>query len=843
MTIQTRIEIILKGLTLEEKISLLAGQSLWETVSIPEKGIPKIKTSDGPNGARGADFEGGTKAACFPAACCVASTFDLNAAYRIGEALAEETRTKGARCLLAPTTCIHRHPLGGRNFESFSEDPFLSGKLASQVIQGLQSKGIAATIKHFVANEQETDRMTVDELISERALREIYLRPFEIAIKEAEPWAIMTSYNSVNGKHADMNTFLLQTVLRGEWGFEGLVMSDWDGTSSVVESINAGLDLEMPGPVSKRLVEDVVNAVQQGKVMESTIDERARSVLKFLDRLGAFEDPIIPPEQAVDKPEHRALIREVGARGIVLLKNQGPILPLTLDKIEGKKIAVLGLSKTALAYGGGSASLNAHYKVSPWDALVHAVGGSAVLTYSIGANTDRVIPALKDDKSIGRLTGLDKKSGWTMLMYEQNGKEPVHINHGQVASSIFPILREEGFGKTVELVADFIPVETGSHYMGASGFGPAQIFINDTLVYEQKSNCSDTMGFLFSALSETEFTYEFTAGTCYRIRVRTTPRKHVRELEMMKNRPGVRFGLQLASRHDCDLLSDAIALAKDADYALVFTGHDSQWETEGLDQHSFYLPKNGSQDALVSAVASVNKNVVVINSTGVAVAMPWLDDVAAVVQSWFPGQECGNSIVDVLTGKVNPEGRLPVSFPKRLEDAPAYGNFPGEYTNGQRTVNYAEDVFVGYRHYDRTGTDKLNFPFGHGLSYTSFETSQMQVTKQSTDAYSVTVDVTNVGDVAGATVVQAYVGKKEPQAADPIKSLVAFKKIRLQPGEKGTVTLPFALRDCAHFDENARKWIMTAGQYKIMLGNSASDIIQSATVDLPERLSWPTTSP
>ncbi|KAJ3576436.1 hypothetical protein NPX13_g3703 [Xylaria arbuscula] len=815
---------------------------MWETVSIPEKGVPKIKTTDGPNGARGADFTGGTKAACFPAACCVAATFDLNAAYQIGEALAEETRTKGARCLLGPTTCIHRHPLGGRNFESFSEDPYLSGKMASQVIQGIQSKGVSATIKHFVANEQETDRMTVDETISERALREIYLRPFEIAIKEAKPWAVMTSYNSVNGEHADRNTFLLQTVLRGEWGFKGLVMSDWDGTSSIVESINAGLDLEMPGPARKRIVKDVVEAVQQGRVTESTINERARAVLQFLERLRAFEDPVIPPEQAIDKPEHRSLIRDVGARGIVLLKNKGQMLPLTPDKIQGKKIAVLGLAKTALAHGGGSASVNAHYKVSPWDALVQRVGSLATLNYSLGANTDRVTPPLKDDVTVGRLTGLDEKPGWTMLMYEPDGKEPVHIEHGQVSSSIFPIIKDEWYGKTLELVADFTPIETGSHYMGASGLGPTQVFINEELVYEQKSNCSDTMGFLFGALAEPEFRYQFTVGTSHRIRLRTIPAKQVNGLGMLNGRPGLRFGLKLASLHDYDLLSDAVSLAKDADYALVFTGHEQQWETEGLDQPSFNLPRDGSQDALVSAVASVNKNVVIVNSTGVAVAMPWLDDVSAVVQSWFPGQECGNSIVDILIGKVNPEGRLPVSFPKRLEDAPAYGNFPGEITDGQRRVNYAEGVFVGYRHYDRYGSDKLNFPFGHGLSYASFETSPMQVAKQSREEFMVTVSVTNVGSVPGVTLVQVYMGEEEPQLADPVKSLVGFKKIQLQPGEKGTVTMLLALRDCAHFDESSGRWTLTAGKYMIMLGDSASAITQTVIVDIPEQLSWPTLS-
>lgn len=302
----------------------------------------------------------------------MASTFDVDIAYRIGVALGEETLTKGARCLLGPTMCAHRHPLGGRNFESFSEDPYLTGKLAAQNVLGIQSTGVSATIKHFAANEQETQRLYVDEIISERALREIYLKPFEIAVKEANPGAVMTAYNKVNGHHADSQPFLLQQVLRGEWRWDGLVMSDWGGTNSTAAALNAGLDLEMPGPSRWRRIEDVVKAVEAGEVSEKTINERTRRVLQFLERQKCFEDATIPDEQAINKPEHQSLIREAGAKGIVLLKNFGGVLPLTKEKVRGKKVAVFGLAKDCLSSGGGSASVSAHYKVSPWDALRNA---------------------------------------------------------------------------------------------------------------------------------------------------------------------------------------------------------------------------------------------------------------------------------------------------------------------------------------------------------------------------------------------------------------------------------------------------------------------------------------
>ncbi|KAI1864795.1 hypothetical protein JX265_008519 [Neoarthrinium moseri] len=835
MTMKTDIEAVLKSLTLEEKISLLAGQNFWETVPIPGK-VPHIKTSDGPNGARGADFTGGTRAACFPAASNVAATFDLDIANRIGQALAEETQTKGARCLLAPTTCIHRHPLGGRNFESFSEDPLLAGKLASQVIQGVQSKGIAATIKHFAGNEQETERMSVDETISERALREIYLRPFEIAIKEAKPWAVMTAYNQINGEHCDSNSFLFK-VLREDWGWKGLAMSDWGGTNSTAEALNAGLDLEMPGPTLKRKVPDVLAAIKAGKLSESTINDRARTVLEFIDKLKAFEDPTIPPEQAINKPEHQKLIREAGARGCVLLKNEKQVLPLTKDKAKGKKIALVGLAKMPLAHGGGSASLNAHYKISPWDAMQEALGDSAELVYAKGAHTQRILAPIGEDKNAGSVVGLDGKPGFTLNLYDNETKELKETINSHPCSSLSPVM-ESAVMKIAEFIGDFTPSETGSHYMGCTGLSMTQVYINDQLVYDQKKPAPDAMGFLFGAISEEEFTHPFTAGTTYRIKVRSLPPVNIPGLEILNGHTGVRLGLQLASEHDADLQGEAAALAKDADYAIVFTGNDPQWETEGQDQASFNLPRKGSQDALVSAVAAANPNTIVVNSTGVAIALPWLDQVAGLLHAGFAGQECGNSIADVLTGAVNPEGRLPMTFPKALEDAPAHGNFPGEYVNGKLKVEYKEGVFVGYRHYDRVGRGKVNFPFGYGLSYSSFETGNLRVSKSSETEYTVSVDVSNAEGAYGGTLVQVYAGKSETSPEHPVKSLVAFQKVRLQPSKKQSLSLSFATRDLGFFDDTKGQWVVPAGQYDISLGQSAMDLLQTVKITVDQEVTF-----
>ncbi|KAF3359830.1 hypothetical protein VdG1_05039 [Verticillium dahliae VDG1] len=751
---QLDVETVLATLTIDEKITLLAGKSFSESADIPLKGIPSIKSVDGPNGVRSAATDELIRSACFPAGCSLAATFDPLVARRSGRALAAEARGKRAHVLLGPTVCIHRHPLGGRNFESFSEDPFLAGKMASQYILGLQECGVGATIKHFVANEQETKRTTVDETISERALREIYLMPFEIAVREAKPWAVMTAYNHVNGQHCDNHEWLLKTVLRGEWGWKGLVMSDWGGTNSVAAALNAGLDLEMPGPPRIRKLQAVKDAVAKGEVTEDVIDDRVRGVLEWAFKLKAFEDESDPLELGVstDKPELRSIIRESGARGMVLLKNDG-VLPLKKEELKGKRVALIGFAKDALAHGGGSAAVNAYYKVTPWDGLRAALGDDVEFAFAQGAHRERLLAPINKNGSSGAVLGLDGQPGFTRLLFENGRSEPSKTSHG-------------------------------SHYIACSGLGPTKVYVDDKLIWEQTGNSSDPMGSLFLAAPEEEFRHHFEGG-----------RKH-------------------------------------PDLAVVFTGHDPQWETEGRDQDSFNLPRG--QNELIAAVAAANRNTVVVNSTGVAVAMPWLDQVRGLVQAWFPGQECGNSIADVLTGAVNPEGRLPMTFPQKIEDAPAHGNFPGEYVDGQLKVTYEEGVFVGYRHFDRLTRDKVNFPFGHGLSYTSFEYGAMEVAKtpHDNDRYAVRVDVKNIGSVEGAMLVQVYAGSAQASTDTPIKVLAGFQKVRLQPGEVKRIEVFVSVKDFASFDEASKQWVIQGGEYAISLGETAADILQTTIVVL-----------
>lgn len=817
-------------------MSLLAGEDFWHSVPIPSKGVPQFKLSDGPNGARGADFKGGPTAACFPAATCVGATWDPALAGRIGAALAEETETKGARTILAPTLCIHRHPLGGRNFESFSEDPFLTGKMGIQFVNGVQAQGVSATLKHFVGNEQETDRQTVDENIGERALREIYLKPFEMTTKEAKPWAIMTGYNSVNGQHADMNEFTLKQVLRGEWGWDGMVMSDWGGVNSTGASLRAGLDLEMPGATAWRTPEMVRAAINAGEITDKDIDERAMTILKYLKRLRYFEDTTIPRERSINRPEHQTLIRDVAAKGMVLLKNDENILPLPRNKVKGKTVALLGQAKTSFAHGGGSASLNAHYKVTPWDALQAAWGDDVTLTYARGAHTFRALPAMFEG-----VTGLDGSKGFTYKMVEPGNPTPLKVKHS-VTGDCNPANDLNTSHCHISLEGTLSVAETGDYYISLSGTGPCAILIDGKVVREQPDNTTDSMAFIFGSETAPELKLRFEAGRPYRVDIEAEPpiAKEGVNLGCLGGSTGVRVGFMPAKEHDEDLLGDAVEVAANADYAIVFTGNEAIWETEGQDQASFHLPKDGSQDRLVAAVSEVNRNTIVVNSTGVAVAMPWLNKIKALVHTWFGGQEVGNSIADVLTGRQNPEGHLTCTFPKKIEDCPAYGNFPGEVVNGPGTTNrlvtYAEGIFVGYRHFDRIASDKVNFPFGFGLSYTNFTMSDLKV-RENGDDYAVGVSVTNTGKVAGGVAVQVYFGAVEQNYENPLKVLVAFSKVRLNPGETATAVLPVKARDLAFYDETAGKWVVKEGRYNFMVGKNTQEIVLKKQVRVSQR-SW-----
>ncbi|KAF7670956.1 glycoside hydrolase superfamily [Alternaria burnsii] len=795
----------LKGLitqmTFEEKVSLLCGSSFWETSGIDRLGIPRMKLTDGPSGARGEDFNSGLSSACFPAGITLAASFSEQLAREVGKALAQETQTKGARVLLAPTVCPHRHPLGGRNLESFGEDPLLAGRLATEYIKGIQGEGIGACIKHFAANEQETNRSSIDARVGERALREIYIKPFEIAIKGSQPWSIMTAYNVVNGTHADSNKTLLNDILRKQWGYDGHVVADWGGMNSLATALNAGVDLEMPGPASWRTVENIQRALDNNEVSMETLETRIFENLKFLQRSGGFDHATIPLERAEDLLEHRALIRRAGAESAVLLKNKNDVLPLNKEKIGS--IAMIGLAKQCLSQGGGSAAVNPHHNITPFKAFEEAVDGKIQLSYAEGAPVLRNLPACSKD-----VVDLDGNPGFSF-------QDPT------------------GYSRVI-VTGIFTPSTSGKHYISLATLGNTKVYINDELVYDIEGKSADVYAILIGVAVEEQKQFDFVANKPYQIRLEasTVEDPDVKESFMSKCL-GFNFGFMEQHLMEADLLQEAIDVASSSDVAIVFVGNTPAWETEGADRITMALPRDGSLDRLITAVAATNPHTIVVNSTGSPITMPWLQDVSAVLQAWFPGQEAGYSIADVIFGSACPGGKLPVTFPKALSDAPAFDNFPGNLE--ANFVEYKEGIYIGYRHYDRK-PETILFPFGFGLSYTTFDVSNVSISSTSLEkglCLTVTAHVTNTGARPGSETVQVYVGPSNEGAIDrPLKELKGFAKVHLCPGAQQSISVSLEAEKFAYFNEERGMWAVDAGEYAIFVGVSSAQIVSTKKVDM-----------
>ncbi|HEU5379549.1 MAG TPA: glycoside hydrolase family 3 C-terminal domain-containing protein [Ktedonobacteraceae bacterium] len=806
-------EQLLNAMTLAEKISLLAGSDLWHTTPIERLGIPALKMTDGPNGARGGTFVNGVTAACFPAGVALASTWNLELVERVGQALAQETKTKGARVLLAPTINIHRSPLAGRNFECFSEDPYLSARMAVAYVKGVQSEGVGATIKHFVCNDSEFERHTISSEVGERALREIYLAPFQAAVQEASPWLLMAAYNVVNGIAASEHPYLLTDILRKEWGFDGLVVSDWyTSVKSTAPAMNAGLDLEMPGPGFWR-GEALLQAVQNGEVAEATIDESVRRLLLLLKRAGSFEHSAEEPEQAIDRPEHRALTRLAAAESLVLLKNAGQVLPLQHAAL--KSIAIIGPNaRTARIMAGGSAQVNPHYQISPLAGIAAKVGDQVTLGYEPGCATHKQLPLLDPDLLRADVEG--NEYGLKVEYFANALLEGTPDRTALSRSSEFLWLGSHPTGAhpqpfSMRATASFLPQEAGPYTFSLSSAGLSRLLIDGQEVIDNWTR--QTPGDSHFGMGSTSVTYtaDLEAGRSYAL-----------ALEYSKGEGMILGAIRLGCLppQAADALERAVALAGSADIALVFAGLNHEWESEGFDRVDMNLP--GEQNALIERVAAANKNTVVVLNSGAALAMPWLDQVAAVLQAWYPGQECGNAIADVLFGDINPSGKLTQTFPVRLEDNPAYLNYPGE--NGK--VLYGEGLFVGYRYYEKKCIAPL-FPFGFGLSYTTFAYSGLHLSAHEIgpqDLLHVSFEVTNTGARAGKEVAQVYVRDSVSRLHRPPKELKAFAKVELEPGERKTVTLTLDRNALACYDDLERKWVAEAGEFEVLVGSSSQDI-------------------
>lgn len=825
-----RVENLLEQMTLQEKVSMLAGTNGWYTVPIERLGIPSLKMTDGPNGARGAGgFTTGVKATCFPAEILLASTWDTELIERVGQALAQEAKMKGAQILLAPTVNIQRSPLGGRNFECFSEDPYLSAQMAVAYITGLQRAGVGASIKHYVCNDQEFERYSISSEVRERALREIYLEPFETALRKARPWTIMAAYNNVNGIPATESAYLLTEILRNEWGFEGVVVSDWfEAVKSTAASVNAGLDLEMPSPRWRG--EQLLRAVEQGEVAEATIDESVRRLLQLLVKAGVFElaQPVeTVPEQALNLPEHRALVRQVGAEGIVLLKNEQQVLPLSRSQLSS--IAMIGPNaRVAQIMGGGSAQVNAHYAVTPFEGIEAKVGDQVSMRYEEGCTNYRLVPLLDTDLLLSGTGG--NEHGFSVEYFNNSdlsgapvSKETKLISELSWFDALPQGVNSQQF--SVRATARFIPQETGSYTFGLVSAGLSRLFIDGREVIDNWTQQMPGGEYFGMGSSEVQVVVPLEAGHPY-----------VLTLEFAKNTniPLAAVRLGCLPPVPADALERAVRLAATSDVAIVCVGLGGEWQSEGFDRPDMELP--GRQNELIEQVAAANPRTIVVLNTGSPITMPWLTEVAAVVQAWYPGQECGNSIADVLFGDSNPSGKLPQTFPVRVQDNPAYLNFPGE--NGK--IYYGEWIFIGYRYYDKKQVAPL-FPFGFGLSYTTFDYSSLRLSAQQIspdDTLQVSVDVTNTGQRAGKEVVQLYIRDVEAHLQRPEKELKAFAKVQLEPGEHKTVTLSIDRNALAYYDDLVRQWVAEAGEFEVLVGASSQDIRSRATFSLTATSRW-----
>lgn len=701
--VEERIEDALSRMTTREKIGLIHAQSKFSSAGVPRLGIPEVWCTDGPHGIRPEvlwdewDQAGWTNDSCtaFPALTCLAATWNPDMSALYGKSIGEEARYREKDVLLGPGVNIYRTPLNGRNFEYMGEDPYLASKMVVPYIEGVQRNGVAACVKHFALNNQETDRGHINVIVDDRALNEIYLPAFKAAVEEGGAWAIMGAYNKYKGEHCCHNQYLLNDILKRDWNFDGVVISDWGGVHDTEQAVRNGLDMEF-GSWTNGLNWGTSNAydnyhmavpylrlIEQGKVGTEELNDKARRVLRLIFRTAMNPDK---PFGSLNSPEHLAAARQIAGEGMVLLKNDNAVLPFDLDKI--KTVAVVGENAIKMmTVGGGSSSLKVQKEYTPLEGIRRYVGDRAEVIYERGY--------------VGDVTG------------------------------------------------DYNGVKTGQD------------------------------------LTE--------------------------------------------SRSAQQLIDDAVAAACKAD-AVVFVGglnKSDHQDCEGADRLSLGLPYG--QDAVIEALATANPNLAVLNISGNAVAMPWVERVPAVMQTWFLGSEAGNAIAEVLFGEVNPSGRLPFTFPVRLEDnsAHALGQWPGDGIN----VTYNEGIFVGYRWAD-TKRIKALFPFGHGLSYTTFAYGEPKLSKRSLSAdgrLTLSVEVTNTGERKGAETVQLYIGDKESSLPRPLKELKGFRKVHLAPGEKTTVEFTVTPDDLKFYDNTKQAWVAEPGDFTAYVAASAEDI--RGTVD------------
>jgi beta-glucosidase len=793
----------------EEKVQLLTGRDFWTTWPIEKIGLRRILVSDGPSGVRGETWDERDPSLNLPSATALASSWDPDIARRYGAAAAVEARRKDVDVVLGPTINLHRSPLGGRHFEAFSEDPVLTADLAAAYVRGVQDNGVGATPKHYVANDSETDRFTVDVRVGDRALRELYLLPFEKAVTEARAWLVMSSYNRVNGVTVTEND-LLETPLNTEWGFDGVVVSDWTAVRSL-DSARASQDLVMPGPDGP-WGEALVQAVRSGAIPEAAVDRKVARILTLARRVGALGGAPAEPAWVEDGV---AFARLAAIEGTVLLENRGE---LPWDPARLRSVAVIG-DNAALArtQGGGSATVIPEYTVSPLDGLRAALPGAEV-SYSRGAVVQQGVTELPLAQMTNPVTG---GPGLRARFLDADGTE-LHTEDRRSSALVWfggnaPISRSAA----VELVTLFTPAESGPVRVGFATVGHGKIYLDGKLVVDEVAESEHTdLGAALMAPPTAAAEVSLAAGTPVELRFeydltgRTGP---------LADLLWLRFGTEPAAVDADALIAAAAQAAAEADVALVVVGTNSVVESEGYDRTSLALP--GRQDDLVRAVAAANPRTVVLVNAGSPVLMPWREQVAAVLVGYFGGQEFGHAVADVLLGRAEPGGRLPTTWPAAEADVPVLSTTP---TGGR--LDYAEGIHVGYRAWLKHDAGPAYW-FGSGQGYTDIALTSIQAPASvaAGEDFPVTVEVANQGQRDGKQVVQVYAERPDSAVDRPVRWLVGFAPVRVPAGRTAQVQISVPTRLLAYWQDG---WRYEPGAYQLRAGASVTDLPLAAKVEL-----------
>ncbi|WP_433326832.1 glycoside hydrolase family 3 C-terminal domain-containing protein [Spirillospora sp. CA-294931] len=744
----------LARLTLEQKVRLLTGADFWTLHPVQEVGLRRIVMSDGPSGVRGTAWDEREPGLLFPNPTALAATWDVDLAERVGRLNGAQARDKGVHVQLAPTINLHRTPLGGRHFENYSEDPLLVARIATAFVTGLQSTGVAAAVKHFVGNDSETARMSYDARIDGRTLDELYLRPFRATV-EAGAWMVMAAYNQVNGAPMTENGPLLIDLLKGAWGFDGVVVSDWTAVRSTEAAANGGTDLEMPGTRHSRWGDRLAEAVRAGRVAEELVDDKVLRVLRLAARVGALEGYPGPPPVATP-PDARLQLRGLAARACVLLRNEGGVLPLN----SPRTLALIGPNAVRFGFqGGGSAHVNPTHTVTPEEGLRRVMGEATRIEVRTGVRShERLAPlplALATDPESG-------EPGFRLEFLDAGGAV-LDSQHRLAAHYVLLGSTPEG---TAEIVAraGIAPERDGVHTFSIDGSGHYEFRVGDTRTAVDHAFAGVDAVETLTRPPEHRVEVELRIGEAVPVEVRHPYRPGSFEAAVFW------IGYQAPVLPEDEELAAAVEAAREAEVAVVVVGTTDEVESEGFDRTTLALP--GRQDELVSAVAAVNPRTVVVVNAGAPVLMPWRDEVAAVLWAWLPGQEGGEAIAEVLAGAAEPGGRLPTTFP--ATETGVLSPLPAE----DGTLEYSEGTAIGYRHYDPAD---VAYPFGHGLGYTTWEYVAMSVPGDD----KAEVVVRNAGERPGREVVQVYA---EDNGEPP--HLVGFAVVEAPPGDTVTAHVP-----------------------------------------------------